>query len=64
MYSFSFWMNDMEKNTLVWIDRAILALPLVKFSKCQFFQNVIIPNEVRDGGGEFCLECTTVCEVR
>ena len=37
VYSFSFWITDMEKkNTLIWIDRAILALPLVKFSftKC------------------------------
>ena len=39
VYSFSFWMTDMEKkHTLIWIDRAILALPRVKFSftKCYY----------------------------
>ena len=58
---FSFWMTDMEKNTLIWIDRAILALPLVKFSftKCYYKSQT---NSVM--GGELCLECTTVCEVR
>ena len=38
VYSFSFWMTDMEKNTLTWIDWAIIALTLIKFSftKCYY----------------------------
>ena len=41
VYLFSFWMTDMKKKlkiTSIWIDRAILALSLVKFSftKCYY----------------------------
>ena len=49
----------MEKNTLIWIDRAILAL-----TRQIFIHKMLLSQMNSVMGGEFCLECTTVCKVR
>ena len=66
VYSFRFWMTDMEKNTLIWIDRAIRALPLVRFpfTKCYYPDKVLLSQTNSVMVREYCLEYTTVREVR